>query len=279
MIRKAEISVEFFPPKNEEGAIQILNTAQKIKNLELDFASITYGAGGSSREHTIEYTKKLKDILACKIMPHLTCIGHSKEEIVDILDMYKSMGITKIMALRGDLPKNVADCKTSHFKYASDLVSFIKTEYPQFKIYAACYPESHSQAKSLEEDIANLKTKVDAGVDCLITQLFFDNAKFYEFVDKCRNVGIDKEFIAGLLPALSLKQAENFCNTVQVGLPQELHKQLSQAETAEDARLVGMNWTIKQMENLIENSFFKTHLYILNRAKSVMGILDRREFL
>ncbi len=273
MRTKAEISVEFFPPKNEEGAIQILSAAERIKNLDIDFASITYGAGGSNRERTIEYTKKLKEILTCEVMPHLTCIGHSKEEIIDILDLYKSMGIKRIMALRGDYPKDTTNFHEGYFKYASDMIGFIKSNYPEFQIYAACYPECHSQAKSLDEDIANLKTKVDAGVDCLITQLFFDNDVYYKFIDKCANVGIDKPVIAGLLPALSLKQAENFCSMVQVGLPSTLREKLALTKTDEDARFVGMEWTLRQIEDLVSNSFCKSHLYILNRAKSAMGIL------
>ena len=172
---KTVFSIEFFPPKTEEGARQILRTANRLRALSPDYASITYGAGGSTRERTIEYGELLRDIFDFEIMPHLTCFGHSKDELAAIVDRFYASGFRNIMALRGDPPKGETTFvpHPDGFKHANELIEFIKSRRPNFGIGCAGYPEKHPEAESFEKDIENLKRKIDAGADFVVTQMFF----------------------------------------------------------------------------------------------------------
>ena len=266
---KTVFSVEFFPPKTEEGARQILRTAKRLRPLSPDYASITYGAGGSTRERTLEYGELLRDIFEFDIMPHLTCYGHSKDEIASILSRFAVSGFCNVMALRGDPPKGEAAYvqREDGFKHANELVEFIRKNYPNFGIGCAGYPEKHPEAATLDEDIANLRRKVDAGADFVVTQMFFENSHFFKFVEKCAAAGIDKPVIAGLLPALSLKQVVNFKSMCSTEIPQRLIEKLS-AASEEDAAKVGLEWAQTQIEELKARGVAGIHLYILNRAES-----------
>ncbi len=267
-------SVEFFPPKNEEGARQILRTAKRLSGLRPDYVSITYGAGGSTRERTIEYGDLLKDIFDYEVMPHLTCLGNSREEILSILSRFESAGFSNIMALRGDPPKGET-CFTPHpdgFKYASELIAFIKDKHPNFGIGCAGYPEKHPEAATLDGDIENLKKKIDAGAGFIVTQMFFDNSHYFRFVEKCAAAGIDKPVIAGILPALSLKQVQNFKSMCSTEIPDELVAKLEKAATDEDARKIGLEWAEGQIMELCAAKVPGVHLYILNRAESALKL-------
>ena len=271
---KTVFSVEFFPPKTEEGARQILRTAKKLQSLSPDYASITYGAGGSTRERTLEYGELLRDIFDFEMMPHLTCFGHSKDEIASILERFASSGFKNIMALRGDPPKGETTFvpHPDGFKHANELIEFIRKNYSDFGIGCAGYPEKHPEAKTLDEDIDNLKRKIDAGADFIVTQMFFENSHFYNFVDKCRSVGIDKPIIAGLLPALSLKQVMNFKNMCSTEIPEKLVEQLANAPEQDGAK-IGLEWAQTQIEDLMNRKIAKgIHLYILNRAESALTL-------
>ena len=271
---KTVFSVEFFPPKTEEGARQILRTAKKLQSLSPDYASITYGAGGSTRERTLEYGELLRDIFEFEMMPHLTCFGHSKDEIASILERFASSGFKNIMALRGDPPKGETTFvpHPDGFKHANELIEFIRKNYSDFGIGCAGYPEKHPEAKTLDEDIDNLKRKIDAGADFIVTQMFFENSHFYNFVDKCRSVGIDKPIIAGLLPALSLKQVMNFKNMCSTEIPEKLVEQLANAPEQDGAK-IGLEWAQTQIEDLMNRKIAKgIHLYILNRAESALTL-------
>ena len=270
---KTVFSVEFFPPKTEEGARQILRTAKKLQALSPDYASITYGAGGSTRERTLEYGELLRDIFEFEMMPHLTCFGHSKDEIASILQRFASSGFKNVMALRGDPPKGETTFvpHPNGFKHANELIEFIRKNYPDFGIGCAGYPEKHPEADSLEKDIENLKRKVDAGADFIVTQMFYENSHFYKFVEKCRSVGIDKPVIAGLLPALSLKQLMNFKNMCATEIPTSLIEKLSNAPESDGAK-IGLEWAQKQIEDLTAQNVAGIHLYILNRAESALSL-------
>lgn len=273
---KISISAEFFPPKTEEGARQILRTANAMRNFKLEFVSITYGAGGSSRERTIEYGELLRDIFNFEVMPHLTCVGHSVDEIRAILRGFVDKKFKKVMALRGDPPRNQPNF-TPHpngLKYACELIEIIREEFPQLKIACAAYPEKHPEADSIESDIAHLKNKTDLGASMLLTQLFFDNSAFYKFVEKCRSAGINTPIHAGLMPAMSLKQVRNFCEMCGAKLPIELEKNLSEAATEEDQRRLGINWAKRQISDLIEHGVDGIHLYVLNREESALELLN-----
>lgn len=270
---KTVFSIEFFPPKTEEGARQILRTANRLRALSPDYASITYGAGGSTRERTIEYGELLRDIFDFEIMPHLTCFGHSKDELAAIVDRFYASGFRNIMALRGDPPKGETTFvqHPDGFKHANELIEFIKSRRPNFGIGCAGYPEKHPEAESFEKDIENLKRKIDAGADFVVTQMFFENSHFFRFVEKCAAAGIDKPMIAGLLPALSLKQVMNFKSMCSAEIPAALIEKLSAAPESEQAQ-VGLDWARAQIEELKREKVAGIHLYILNRAESALKL-------
>lgn len=266
-------SVEFFPPKTEEGARQILRTAKKLKELSPDYASITYGAGGSTRERTLDYGEFLHDIFDFEMMPHLTCMGHSKDDIAAIVERYAAAGFRNVMALRGDPPKGETAFvpHPDGFKHANELVEFVRSKYPDFGIGCAGYPEKHPEAATLDDDIANLKRKIDAGADFVVTQMFFENSHFFRFVEKCRAAGIDKPVIAGILPALSLKQVMNFKSMCSTEIPDALVQRLEAASEGDGAK-VGLEWATAQIEELKRNKVAGIHLYILNRAESAIKL-------
>lgn len=266
-------SVEFFPPKTEEGARQILRTAKKLKELSPDYASITYGAGGSTRERTLDYGELLHDIFDFEMMPHLTCMGHSKDDIAAIVERYAAAGFRNVMALRGDPPKGETAFvpHPDGFKHANELVEFVRSKYPNFGIGCAGYPEKHPEAATLDDDIANLKRKIDAGADFVVTQMFFENSHFFRFVEKCRAAGIDKPVIAGILPALSLKQVMNFKSMCSTEIPDTLVQRLEAAPEGDGAK-VGLEWATAQIEELKRNKVAGIHLYILNRAESAIRL-------
>ena len=272
---KTAISAEFFPPKTEEGARQILRAANAIKNFPLDFVSITYGAGGSSRERTIEYGELLAEIFNFEVMPHLTCVGHSVDELRGIISGYGKRGFKRIMALRGDPPKNEPNFKPhpNGLAHASELISLIKSEFPEIKIACAGYPEKHPEAPDMATDLQNLKRKTDLGADMVLTQLFFDNRAFYAFEKSCREVGITAPIHAGIMPALSLKQVRTFCAMCGSTLPQELEERLAGAKSEAEEAEIGIEWANAQISELMQNGASGIHLYILNRPSSAIALM------
>lgn len=271
--KRTVFSVEFFPPKTEEGARQILRTAAKLREARPDYVSITYGAGGSTRERTLEYGGLLADIFDFEVMPHLTCFGHSRAEIARILEKLAAGGFCNIMALRGDPPKGETSFAPhpDGFKHASELIEHIRAAYPHFGIGCAGYPEKHPEAPSLAADIENLKRKIDCGADFVVTQLFYDNSHFFNFVEQCRAAGIEKPIIAGLLPALSLKQVLNFKNMCSTDIPQKLLETLD-AAGEEGGAAAGLEWARAQIDELKARKVDGIHLYILNRAESALKL-------
>ncbi|MEM8549519.1 MAG: methylenetetrahydrofolate reductase [NAD(P)H] [Verrucomicrobiota bacterium] len=272
------LSVEFFPAKTEEGARQILRTANALKPYQPDFVSITYGAGGSTRERTLDYGELLQEIFGFEVMPHLTCVGHSRDDLRSILARFKEKGFRNIMALRGDPPKGEDQFKAhpDGLHYGSELVSFIRETYPHFCLGVGGYPEKHPEAISLDADLEHLKIKMDAGADFITTQLFFNNSDYLAFVEKCRALGITKPIVPGILPPLSFDQVKKFCGFCQASLPEELSQRLAAVEDDVDAsREVGVEWAFKQIIELIEQGAPGVHLYILNRSASALALIER----
>ncbi|MBC2596214.1 methylenetetrahydrofolate reductase [NAD(P)H] [Ruficoccus amylovorans] len=270
-------SVEFYPPKTEEGARQMLRTAKSLSAFRPDFVSITYGAGGSTRERTLEYGELMRDLFHFEVMPHLTCVGHSRDELAAMLERFQQAGFRNIMTLRGDPPKGKTDFQPhpDGLAHASELVAFIRERFPHFCLGVAGYPEKHPEAPSLESDLAHLKHKVDQGADFITTQLFFDNADYFVFVDKCRALGIEKPIIPGILPALSLDQVTKFCGFCQAKLPSGLVRRLEAVAGDEDAeRRVGVEWAHEQVKQLLEAGAPGVHLYILNRSASAIDLVQ-----
>lgn len=277
---KPVVSVEFFPPKNEDGALQILRTANALqRSFNPDFVSITYGAGGTTRERTFKYAQFLREEYGWQVMPHLTCVGSSRDELRGLLERIHAGGFRNIMTLRGDPPKGETDFQPhpDGLGYASDLVAFIHENFPgEFCLGVGGYPEKHPEAESLETDLANLKTKIDAGSAFITTQMFFDNDAYFDFVEKVRALGVDTPVIPGLLPVLSLEQIRKFAGFCGTALPEALEERLLGAGDDLDAQAsVGIEWCYEQITQLLERGAPGFHLYILNRSASALKIMDR----
>ncbi len=269
------ISVEFFPPKDEQGAARLEHTAEKLKPFNPDFVSITYGAGGSSRERTRRYAELLKDRHDYQVMPHLTCVGHSKDELRAVLESYRQAGFKNILALRGDPPKGQTNFvpHPDGLRYASDLVALIKKEFPEFCIGVAGYPETHPEAPDAQTDLLHLKEKIGAGVDFISTQLFFDNEKYFSFVSRCRAIGIEVPILPGLMPALSRTQARNFSATCKADFPLELDERMKAAgEDPISQSTIGVEWARNQIKDLLANGAPGFHLYLLNHSKPALAL-------
>ena len=272
---KPLVSLEFFPPKDEAGGKRLIETAEILSTFKPDFVSITYGAGGGTRKTTMEYAKLLKENFGFEVMPHLTCVGHTKNEILEILEDFADAGFSNIMALRGDPPKGEKIFKpiSGGFAYASELVSLIKEHFPHFGIGVGGYPEKHPEANSMKIDLTNLKTKVDAGADFITTQLFFDNQAYHNFVDQCRSMNISIPILPGLLPVLSFEQVQRFCKMCEANLPKKLEELLENSAKENQAE-VGANWALEQIKGLLNAGSPGFHLYALNKSDSTLRILN-----
>jgi methylenetetrahydrofolate reductase (NADPH) len=268
-------SLEFFPPKDDAGVEALRKTASALRPIAPDFVSVTYGAGGSTRQRTSEVSGLLKTEFGFTVMPHLTCVGHTREELHEIADRIHADGFRNIMALRGDPPKGAAAFApdVGGLRYASELIRLLKERHPEFCLGAAGYPEKHPEAESEESDLANLKRKLEAGAAFVTTQLFFDNEAFYRFVDRCRRAGITAPILPGLMPVLSLKQVTRFTSLCGASLPPKLVRRLEAAgEAAEIVEAVGIDWALGQIRDLLAHGAPGYHLYILNRAKSALAL-------
>jgi len=268
-------SVEFFPPKDDAGVEALRQTAIALKQMAPDFVSVTYGAGGSTRERTAQVSALLKSELGYTVMPHLTCVGHSRAELTAIADKIYDSGFRNIMTLRGDPPKGATEFSVAPdgLRYADQLVSLLKERHPDYCLGVGGYPEKHPEAASADADLVNLKRKVDAGAAFITTQLFFDNTAFFRFVDRCRAAGITVPIIPGLMPVLSLKQIQRFTAMCGATLPEKLVRRLQAAgETPEVLESVGIDWALTQIRDLLANGVPGYHLYILNRAKSALAL-------
>ena len=272
---KPIFSVEFFPPKDEAGGKRMLQTAAQFEEHQPDFVSITYGAGGGTRATTLRYAKLLQEEHGFEVMPHLTCVGHTRDELLEILEEFAEAGFRNVMALRGDPPKGETTFKPvpGGLSFGSDLVSLIRNNFPDFGIGVGGYPEKHPEAESAEIDLQNLKTKVDAGADFITTQLFFDNTVYHHFVERCGNAGIEIPVLPGLLPVLSIGQVRRFCAMCEAGLPSELENTLENS-AEEDQPAVGADWALGQVRDLLDKGAPGYHLYALNKSQSTLQILE-----
>ena len=268
-------SLEFFPPKDEAGVSALRETALLLKKITPDFVSVTYGAGGSTRERTAQVSRLLRAEIGFTVMPHLTCVGHSRVELSGVADRLHADGYRNIMTLRGDPPKGQNEFVPylDGLRYANDLVALLKERHADFCLGVGGYPEKHPEAPSAEVDLDNLKRKVDAGAAFITTQLFFDNAVYYRFVEKCRARGITIPIVPGIMPVLSLKQIRRFTEMCGATLPEKLTKRLEAAgESPEIVESVGNDWAVTQIRDLLSQGAPGYHLYIMNRAKSALAL-------
>ena len=268
-------SIEFFPPKDDAGVEALRQTAAALKAMSPDFASVTYGAGGSTRQRTAQVSGLLKEDFGYTVMPHLTCVGHTRAELDAIADKIHDDGFRNIMTLRGDPPKGSREFEATAdgLRHANELVSLLKARHPDFCLGVGGYPETHPEAPSAEADLANLRRKVDAGADFVTTQLFFDNESYYRFVERCRSAGITVPIVPGIMPVLSLRQIQRFTSMCGTSLPGTLIRRLEAAgDAAEIVEAVGIDWALGQIRDLLRRGAPGYHLYILNRAKSAIAL-------
>ena len=271
------LSVEFFPPKSQDGVESLVDAASRIASRKPDFVSVTYGAGGSTRDLSASVSERMKNDIDLQVMPHLTCVGSTKEELATIVDGFYQDGYRNIMALRGDPPiGQEAFVRTEGgFSYASDLVAFIKSRHPDICLGIAGYPEKHPEAPSMDSDLDTLKVKADAGGSFITTQLFFDNAVFFQFMEKVQSRGIQIPIVPGIMPVLSLKQIKRITQLCQSRLPNSLESQLSKVESDPEAvRRLGVEWAAAQIEDLLANGVSGIHIYALNKARSAIELID-----
>jgi methylenetetrahydrofolate reductase (NADPH) len=274
------MSFEIFPPKKDPQLEGIYNKIDKFKNLNPDFISVTYGAGGSKKAHTVEIASKIKSTYNIESMAHFTCIGHSLTDIDNILLSLKQNKIDNILALRGDHPKNDPsfDMSKNVFSHANELISYIK-EKNDFFIAAAAYPESHPESKSIKEDLNLLKLKYDAGVDLLITQLFFENKFFFDYIDRARSLGINCPISAGIMPIFKFDQIITMASMGLTSFPAKLiHIMDKYKDNQDDLRKAGLEYSINQIQNLIDNEIDGIHIYTMNRHISIKYIIDNLDF-
>lgn len=273
------VSFEFFPPKTEEEIEKFKSTVKELAKLNPLYVSVTYGAAGSSQEMTQETVEMIKQETGLTVMPHLTCMGGSFNSIQQVLDNYKNKGYENIFALRGDLPKDLDESKvSSDFKYAKDLVRFIKNSY-EFSLGVALHPEGHPESKSLEEDIFYTKKKIDAGAEFGITQMFFDNNYLYNYAALLRKQKIFIPIVPGIIPITDFQKIERFASLCKTTIPDEItNKMKSLNEDSEAIRKVGIDFSINQSQDLINNGYRYLHFYSLNKAKDVCEIVNALKF-
>lgn len=281
---KPTVSFEFFPPKTAESQEQLYTTIRDLEKIQPNFVSVTYGAGGSTRELTHELVVRLKTSSTLDPIPHLTCVGHTEEEIAAILERYAAAGVSNILALRGDPPRDQPDYDHSRdaFPQSADLVRFIKkfTGHPDkrgFGIGVAGFPEGHPATPNRLLEMDYLKAKVDAGADYICTQLFFDNHDFYDFRERCAIAGIDAPIIAGIMPVTSLSSMKRMAELAGGSrFPAKLLKALQRAgESTSAVREIGLHYATEQCADLLDNGVTGIHLYTLNQSTATREICQR----
>lgn len=270
-------SFEFFPPRDEISAVDFgINVGQLLK-LDPSFVSVTYGAGGSNQERTFKLVDYLQNKIGLTTMAHYTCVGASEEKIVQDMTYIQQIGIENVMLLRGDPPQGIKDyfVQNMGFSYANELISFVKRSRFNFSIGAGANPEKHPESPNMDEYIEKLKIKVNSGVDFLLTQLFFDNEVYYEFVTKARKAGITCKIIPGIIPLTSYKQIHKFVNLAATSFPVELLERMElNKDNPEKAYQTGLAHAIKQCVDLLENGAPGIHFYTLNKSRAAVEVYE-----
>jgi methylenetetrahydrofolate reductase (NADPH) len=274
-------SFEFFPPKTDEGWHNLRDALTSLAALEPDFASVTYGAGGSTRDRTLDVTKWLKQELGIEAMAHLSCVGATREELCRILDGIVGAGIENVLALRGDPPRGQSEWRPhpGGLKYSTELAGLISERYA-LGIGAACFPEVHPEAPDLSHDLRFLKQKVESGASFLITQLFFDNELYFAFVEDARAAGIEVPIIPGIMPITDVKQIKTITGMCGASIPQLLLEALEWRAGDPDAVLqLGVSYATLQCAELLARGAPGIHFYTLNRSPATRAILSALKLL
>lgn len=271
--QRPTLSFEFFPPKTEEGWADLRATLERTRSLNLDFVSVTYGAGGSTRSRTLEMCRDIQQDLGLAAMAHLTCVGHSRAELDAILDQLAQAGITTLMALRGDPPKGQTEfvAHPDGFRFAQELIAHVQAR-GGFRMGCAFYPEVHPEARSAEADLENLRRKQEAGAVFGVSQLFYDVDLFLRFRDRARALGVTMPLVAGLMPVTNLASAKRFVKS----MPSDLEAAIAAAgdDPAQVAR-VGVEQALGMIRRLVAEGVEGVHLYTLNKSGSSPALVDR----
>jgi methylenetetrahydrofolate reductase (NADPH) len=270
-------SFEFFPPKTEEGEKKLFETIEELSKLHPSFVSVTYGAGGSTRDKTVGWVSRIKNELGIEAMAHLTCVGSSRDELNGILLDLDRQGIENVLALRGDPPKGQKDFKPhpEGFRYANELAEFIQSHY-DFCLGGAAFPEIRPDSPSVESDLFYLKKKSESGLDFLITQLFFDNRFYFDFISRAKEAGIRIPIIPGIMPITDVAQVERFTSMCGATIPQDLHAALRKVEADPEAVIhLGVQHATEQCVGLLENGAPGVHFYTLNKSPATREIFKR----
>jgi len=271
--KRKVFSFEFYPPKTEEDARRLFDSARELKALNPDFVSITNSSSGSMPYRTVALSGVLKAELGLEVVAHLTCVAHSRVEIKEICVRLKAMGVKNILALRGDIHNIEGTPVKREYHYATQLVADLKLS-GDFSIGGACYPEKHPGAPTFEEDIVHLKEKVDAGAEYLITQLFFSNDSYFRFLDKTLAAGINVPILPGLMPLTGYKQLENLTKLMKVSVPEVVRAGLERwADDKESLFKFSVDYASVQARELLEKGSPGLHLYTLNRSRAAIAIL------
>lgn len=273
------ISFEFFPPKNDEAMATLLGTLAHLHELRPTFATCTYGAGGSTRARTLEVTLKIKEQFGLEAMAHFTCVGQRLNDIDSVLENFAHDGIENVLALRGDRPTNQPAPPEGwfpDFKNAVDLIRHLRKQFGDtFSLGCAGYPEKHPEASDFETDLRRLKEKVEAGADFIITQLYFDNAHFFRFVKRCRQIGITVPIIAGIMPVTNVAQIKKFTAMCGATVPEKMLVELNPVADDPDAVIeYGVAWATRQCLELLQAKVDGLHFYTLNKSKATRQIVE-----
>ena len=270
-------SFEFFPPKNEADSEQLFRSIEDLSAINPAFVSVTYGAGGRTRHLTRDLVIRLQQETALTVVAHITAVGASREEIHDLLEDYAQAGIENLLVLRGDPPKGSVEFVPAPdgFRYAAEIVSYVKTNFPHFGIGVAGFPEGHPETPNRMREMEHLKAKVDSGADYICTQLFFDNRDFYDFRERCQLAGVRVPILAGIMPITSRHGMARMAElALGARYPARLQRAISRAENDLAVERIGLHWATEQVFDLYDNGVDGIHFYTLNRSKPTLRIYE-----
>lgn len=271
------LSFELFPPKTDAGVAKLFSHVARLLDFSPNYITCTYGAGGSTQDRTLEVIGGVREQFQLPVATHLTCVGRSRDQLRDYLNRARSLGVENVVALRGDPPRGETEFKSVEggFSYANELVAFIRDEFGDLGIAVGGYPETHQEATSPDDDLQNLKRKVDAGADVVITQLFYDNDDFFRFRDRCEAAGVEAPIVPGLLPVTNGAQIQRIAALCGARLPHDFVDALQRHEDGSEGQFdVGVEFATHQAAELIANDVAGLHFYVLNKSAAAARVLE-----